>query len=154
MVMRDGGCEPLLDGLVIVPGELEDALNRARVASNTAVLVAIDDGRGGVLSLINLNHSATTSPNCANSVAPGVATGQPSHGSAPAKLVLKSMIACDHGCIPAEKVRLLLICRSVDTRWQWWRWGVMPPFRSSRRRHCHGTCADVAMNASDLTTQR
>ena len=75
MVMRDGGCEPLLDGLVIVPGELEDALNRARVAGNTAVLVAIDGGRGGVLSLIDLNHSAAASPNCANSVAPGVATG-------------------------------------------------------------------------------
>lgn len=154
------GGEPLFSTeLVIVPGELEDALNRARVAGNTAVLVAIDGRVRGVcvvadrpkphsaaaiaeLRKLGLRPVLLTGDNRATAIAVA--------GQVGIEIDDQHVIA---GVLPAEKVQVVADLQKRGYAVAMVGDGVSDAAALAQADVgiAMGTGADVAMNASDLT---
>ncbi len=154
------GGEPLFSSaLVIVPVELEDALNEARSAGNTAVLVAIDGQVRGVCVVADQpkeNSAAAIAELRQLGLRPVLLTGD---NRATAIAVAEQVgIETDDqhviaGVLPAEKVRIVADLQERGYAVAMVGDGVNDAAALAQADVgiAMGTGTDVAMNASDLT---
>jgi Cu+-exporting ATPase len=154
------GGEPLFSSaLVIIPAELADALNEARNAGNTAVLVAIDGRVRGVCVVADQPkpHSATAIAELRQlGLRPVLLTGD-NRATAVAVAELVGIDTDDQhviaGVLPAEKVRVVADLQERGYAVAMVGDGVNDAAALAQADVgiAMGTGTDVTMNASDLT---